>query len=176
MAIIPNSQSFSANASGITVSALAGDFRTAMDTVLLGLGRDITIHLPPGKNACPDVSCVFNSTYKRYTGANGKICNTCKGQGFLIEPMQTIYLANIRWTNEPFNENSRNIEEKHVAGRVAANFCRTKTVATSVNHVRQSIGATIDGVDVELFQEPRTTGFGAAPLLYTISWWKAINR
>ena len=176
MAIIVNNQSFSPNASGITISGLAGDFRTAMDTVLLGLGRDITIHLPPGKNACPDVNCVFNSTYKRYTGANGKICDTCKGQGFLIEPMQTIYLANIRWTNEPFNETTRDIEEQHVVGRIKQNFVRTKTVAIAFDHIIQSIGATIDGIDVELYQEPRRTGFGAAPLLYTVAWWKAMNR
>lgn len=146
-----------------------------MDTVLVGLGRNITIHLPPSKGPCPDITCKYNSTYQRYIGTNGKICETCKGQGFLVEGRQTIYVANIRWTSEPFNQ-ATNILEKFPAGRVGVNFVRTKTVASSKDHVRESIGATIDGNNVELFREPRTTGFGASPLLYLISWWKVVNK
>ena len=147
-----------------------------MDTVLTGLGRDITIHLPPSKSPCPDITCKFNSTYQRYVGTNGKICETCRGQGFLVEGNQTIYIANIRWTDEPFNESTRNIQEAFPPGRLGANFVRTKTVASSMDHLRQSVGATVDGINVELFMEPRFTGFGAAPLLYTITWWKVVNR
>lgn len=176
MAIIPNNQSFSPNASGIVISSLSGDFKTAIDTVMLGLGRDITIHLPPSKSPCSDVTCKYNSTYQRYTGTNGRICETCKGQGFLVENNQTIYIANIRWANEPFNESTTNIQEKFPLGRLGVNFVRTKTVASSFNHVRTSIGATIDGINVELFQPPRQTGFGASPVLYAISWWKVVNR
>lgn len=146
-----------------------------MDTVLTGLGRDITIHLPPSKSPCTDVDCKYNSTYQRYTGTNGKICETCRGQGFLVESRQTIYIANIRWTAEPFNE-STGVQEKFPAGRVGVNFVRTKTVATSKDHIRESIGATIDTTNVELFREPRQTGFGRDPLLYVISWWKVVNR
>ena len=175
MAIIPNSQSFGLLASGQIIN-LKTDFQTNIDTVLVSLGRDITVHLPPSKSACPDVTCVYNSTYQRYIGTNGKICETCKGQGFLVENNQTIYIANIRWTNEPFNESTRNIQEVFEPGRLGSNFARVKTVASSKAHLRQSIGATIDGVNVELFREPRHTGFGAAPLLYVISWWKVVNR
>lgn len=175
MAIIPNSQSFGTLPSG-QITSLRTDFQNAIDTVLTSLGRDITIHLPASKSPCPDITCVYNSTYQRYTGASGKICETCKGQGFLVETNQTIYVANIRWTNEPFNESNRNIQEAFVPGRLGANFVRIKTVASSKDHIRESIGATIDGVNVELFREPRHTGFGATPLLYVISWWKVVNR
>lgn len=171
MAIIPNAQSFPTLPSGNLIN-LASTFKNTIDTVLTGLGRDITIHLPASKNPCPDVACVFNSTYGRYTGSSGKICETCKGQGFIIETRQTIYIANIRWTNEPFNQ----IEEISVAGRMGVNFVRIKTVASSKTHIRKSIGATIDDVNVELFREPRHTGFGKEPLLYVISWWKVVNR
>jgi hypothetical protein len=176
MAIIPNNQSFSVNASGVVLSSLVGDFKTAMDTVIIGLGRDITIHLPPSKSPCADVTCKYNSTYQRYIGTNGKVCETCKGQGFLVENNQTVYTANIRWTNEPFNESTTNIQEVFEPGRLGANFIRTKTVASSINHIRTSIGATIDGVNVELFREPRQTGFGPTPLLYAVAWWKVVNR
>jgi len=176
MAIIPNNQSFSVNASGVVLSSLVGDFKTSMDTVILGLGRDITIHLPPTQNPCPDITCKFNSTYQRYIGTNGKICETCKGQGFLIETRQTVYTANIRWTNEPFNENTRNTEEIFPPGRLGVNFVRTKTVNVSRDHVRQSIGATIDGTNVELVREPRDTGFGPSPLIYVVAWWRVVNR
>ncbi len=175
MAIIPNAQSFPTLASGTLIN-LAPTFQNTIDTVLTGLGRDITIHLPAGKSPCPDVTCKFNSTYQRYTGSGGKICETCKGQGFIVEPRQTIYIANIRWTNEPFNESTRNIQEVFEPGRLGANFIRTKTVAVSLDHIRESIGATIDGINVELFREPRQTGFGRAPLLYLVSWWKVVNR
>ncbi len=175
MAIIPNNQTFPILASGQLIN-LQPAFQTAIDTVLAGLGRDITIHLAASKSPCPDITCIFNSTYQRYTGPNGKICETCKGQGFLVETNQTIYVANIRWTNEPFNESTRNIQEVFPPGRLGANFVRIKTVASSKDHIRKSIGATIDGENVELFREPRTTGFGRAPLLYVVSWWKVVNR
>ena len=69
MAIITNNQSFSPNASGLIIASFSDDFKIAMDTVILGLGRDITIHLPPTKSACPNTTdCIFNSTYKRYMG------------------------------------------------------------------------------------------------------------
>ena len=108
-------------------------------------------------------------------GANNKVCEVCKGQGFLIEPRQTVYVANIRWTDEPFNESTRHIQERHIVGRLGQNFCRTKMQVTARDHVRQSVGATIDGIDVELFEEPRVTGFNGS-LLYVVSWWKVANR
>jgi len=175
MAIIPNSQSFPTLPSGNLIDFKPA-FQNSMDTVLVGLGRDITIHLPASKSACPDVNCKYNSTYQRYIGTNGKICETCKGQGFLVENNQTVYVANIRWTEEPFNESTRNTQETFAPGRKGANFVRTKTVYSSIDHLRQSVGATIDEVNVELFREPKRTGFGKAPLLYAITWWKVVNR
>jgi len=174
MTIVSNSQSFGTLPSGQILN-LRSDFKDTMDTILVSLGRDITIHLPATKSPCTDVSCKFNSTYKRYIGTDGKICTACKGQGFLVEPRQTIYKANIRWTNEPFNESTSNIQEKFEPGRVGVDFVRTKTVVASKDHVRESVGATIDGVNVELFREPRQTGFGE-PVLYLIAWWKIVNR
>jgi Zn finger protein HypA/HybF involved in hydrogenase expression len=175
MAIIPNNQAFLPLPSGQLMN-LQTAFKDSMDTVLTGLGRDITIHLPPSKSPCSDVTCKYNSTYQRYTGTNGRICETCKGQGFLVENNQTIYIANIRWSNEPFNETVSNSQEVFPPGRLGVNFVRTKTVASSMSHVRTSIGATIDGINVELFQPPRQTGFGRLPVLYAISWWKVVNR
>lgn len=173
MTIISNSQSFSTLPSGLLIN-MRSDFKNSMDTVLTGLGRNITIHLPAGKSPCPSSDCKYNSTYQRYTGINGKICEACKGQGFIVEPRQTIYLANIRWTNEPFNQANSNIKEISPAGRIGSDFVRTKTVYSSMDHVRKSIGCTIDGINVELFKEPRPIAFG--DLLYTISWWKVVNR
>lgn len=175
MGLISNNQSFYPGASGlIGGTSLENTFRSAMDSVLVGLGRDVTIHLPPAKTPCISSDCKYNSTYQRYIGDDGKICETCRGQGFTIEPRWTIYRANIRWTDEPFNE-ARTILEKHEAGRINQNFVRTKLVASAHDHIRESVGATIDGIEVELFEEPRLTGFGNQ-LLYTVCWWKKVNR
>lgn len=175
MSIVSANQSFSASASGIAIQNLFSKWEAAMDTNLLGFGRNVTLHLKPAKQACPDVNCSFNSFYKRYMGTNNKVCETCKGQGFLIEPRQSIYIANIRWTDEPFNESTRNIEEQHVVGRMGANFARTKMNFGATSHIREAIGATIDGIDVELFDEPRFTGFGGR-VKYVVAVWKVVNR
>ena len=108
-------------------------------------------------------------------GTNNKICEDCKGQGFVVEPRQTVYKANLRWTDEPFNESTRNIQEIGTPGRLGSNFLRMKTVQVSQVHIRESIGASVDGINLELFEEPRYTGFGGQ-LLYVISWWKVVNR
>ena len=174
MPLINNSQSFHPSASGTAIAAMANEFQECMDSVLLGAGRNVTIHLPAGKSPCPSVTCVFDSVYKRYIGVNGILCEVCKGQGFIIEPRYTVYMANIRWANEPINQQSKSIEELYSPGRLTVNFARTKFVASAFDHVKESIGATIDGRNVELFQEPRQTGFGES-ILYTVCWWKAIN-
>lgn len=175
MAEISNNQSFIAGASGIVGgTVLENQFQTAMDGVLIGLGRDVTVHLQPAQTPCTAPGCTFNPFYQRYTGSSGILCEVCRGQGFVNEPRWTIYRANIRWTDEPFNE-AKSIQERHEPGRLGQNFVRTKMVADAVDHLRESVGATIDGIDVELHEEPRLTGFGSR-LLYTVAWWKVANR
>ena len=132
MAIIPNAQSFHPTASGTLISYFTPSFQASMDSVIVGMGRDVTIHLPAAK-------------------------------------------ANLRWTDEPFNESTRNIQEIGTPGRLGSNFLRMKTVQVSQVHIRESIGASVDGINLELFEEPRYTGFGGQ-LLYVISWWKVVNR
>ena len=58
---------------------------------------------------------------------------------------------------------------------VFGNYVRTKTVIQSFNHIQESLGATIDGVKVKLFQEPRKTGWAGTDL-YVITWWERANK
>jgi len=174
MAIVTNNQSFLTASTGIIGSTLATQFKTQVDGILYGMGRDVIIHLPPSKTQCSDPSCKFNPFYKRFTGPTNQMCDTCRGQGFTLEPRQTVYRANLRWTDEAFNESS-NISEKYKIGRVGQNFLRMKTQAVSMEHIRTSVGATVDTINIELFEEPRYTGFGNN-LFYVISWWKVVNN
>lgn len=175
MVLVPNNQAFNADASGTLISSLAGEFKTAMDTVMLG-GRDITIHLPAQKSPCPDASCRFVSVggYRKHIRNDGQLCRTCRGQGFFFEQRQTVYRANIRWTDEDL-ANSLNTGQDTVAGRTTEALVRTKTVADSFNHIQQAIGAQIDGVPVELWGEPRYTGFGGS-VFYVVAFWKRTNK
>lgn len=166
--LISNLQSFSSYASGLIPSSARTTFKDNIDGVLYNLGRDITVHLKPAKSRCLS-GCVFNQTYKKFTNATNQICSECRGDGFILEPRQTVYRANIRWMNQPY-------ADKGNATRTEENFVRTKTVAASYDHIKDSIGATIDGINVEVYQEPRTSGFGETPLLYTIAYWKRVDR
>lgn len=172
MAIISNNQSFHPDASGTLVSSLADTFKQQMDTVLLG-GRDITLHLPPKKIRCGG-GCRFNSTYKRYIGANSAICQECKGDGFQKVTRQTIYRANIRWTDEPF-ASPLTTGQDTIAGRVYRSLVRTKTVIESYDDILLSEGATIDGIHCTLVNDPRVTGFNGQ-LYYVISFWEKSNK
>lgn len=172
MVIISNNQSFHASASGSLVTSLTDTFKQQMDSVMLG-GRDITIHLPPIKIKCTS-GCKYNSTYKRYMGNNAAICKDCKGDGFTKEPRQTIYRANIRWTDEPLDA-STNTGQDTVAGRIYQSFVRTKTVIESYDHILQSHGATIDGIHCTLWNDPRVTGWNGN-LYYVISYWQKANK
>lgn len=173
MGLISNAQSFLPGTSGVLDNG--DNFRRAMDTVLTDIGRDITVHLEPSKQPCVAPDCRFDAFYKKYVSTNGIVCSTCKGQGFIIEPNYTIYRANIRWTDEPFNKGSGPLAvTEPVYGRLGYNFVRTKTTIESFEHIKSSIGATIDGVRVQLFEEPRQTGWGPN-LLYVVAFWKVIN-
>lgn len=175
MPLIINAEAFVPSASGALDTAIIADqFHEAMDIVLLTMGRDITLHLPPTKSRCLSSDCVFNSFYKRYVNAAGQVCENCKGEGFVIEPRYTVYRANIRWADEAYNE-ARSIQESQPYGRLGVDFVRTKTVATSFDHVKQSQMATIDGLNVQLHEEPRYTGF-AGELFYVVAWWKKVNK
>jgi len=173
MGLINSLQTFTTGASGVVGTVAQTTFKRAMDIVLVDLGRDITVHLREGRAPCADPNCSFDAFYKRYMGTNGQVCQTCKGQGFYIEPRYTIYKANIRWSNKPFNK-GEDIQEDQSIGRIGVNFVRTKTLDTSFDDIRDSIGCTIDGINVELFRPPRKIAFGN--VYYTVCWWKAVNR
>lgn len=173
MGQVSNSQSFSAGASGVIVTGKTALFKRKMDSLLLG-GWDFTIDLPPHKTDCPSSTCKYNPVYDRYVDLQGGPCRACAGQGFIFEPRWTVYKCNRRWTNEPLDK-SENTGEKTVAGRVFGNFVRIKTVAAAWNHIHQSIGGTIDGVKVKLYEEPRYTGWGGTNL-YIVSWWERVNK
>ena len=172
MVLIPNNQSFSPTASGTLVSSLNNIFRQQMDTVLLG-GRDITLHLPPRKIPCA-AGCRFNSTYKRYIGNNQALCQSCKGDGFKKETRQTIYRANIRWTDEPL-ESTLTTGQDTTAGRVYQSIIRTKTVIESYDHILKADGATIDGIHCILFNDPRVSGWNGN-LYYVTTFWQKSNK
>lgn len=174
MAIVVNSQSFAAGASGTVMQSAAGQFQEAMDSVILGMGRDVTVHLPPSKSRCPTQTCRFNDTYQKFIGPDGQLCRTCGGQGYFLEPRQTVYLANIRWINNPL-ANTKTGGEATPAGRVYEGDVRTKMVAAAFNDIRNCIGAEIDGIPVKLIQQPRYTGFGGN-LYYVIAFWEETNK
>jgi hypothetical protein len=172
MAIVPNSQSFAAGASGTTITGLASQFRAAMDSVLYA-GRDVTVHLPPSKQQCP-TGCRFNQAYNKFIGTNGQPCRQCGGDGFLLEPRQTIYRANIRWISDKFDQ-SINGGQLTIGGRVFVADVRTKMDAVAHNHILESIGATIDGIPVKLATDPELTGFGGQ-VNYVVAYWQKANR
>ncbi len=173
MTIISNSQSFSANSNASMGANLLAQFKASADTVLQA-GRNITIHLPPSKESCPGTSCRFNSSYKKWIDDAGGFCKTCGGQGFLLEQRQTVYIANIRQTDEPF-DNVKTGGQDTPAGRVSQKFARTKTVIESYDHVIKSVGATIDGEEYKLDHEPKKTGWGGT-LLYIVTFWKKVDK
>jgi hypothetical protein len=172
MAEVSNNESFDPQSSATRVPNLQGIFKREMDT-LLRAGREIVIDLPPSRTNCP-ASCRYNPTYKKYQGSTGAICQECKGQGFLMDPRFTRYRCNRRWTNEAYDK-ALNTGQETTGGRIVGNFVRVKTVIDSFDHIERSIGATIDGVKVKLYKEPRKTGFGDQ-LYYVISWWERMGK
>ena len=173
MSIVSNNESFNAASSGTIVDSLGGLFERQMHTVLLG-GRDISLDLAPVKTPCT-AGCKYNSTYNRYAGANGTaVCRACGGEGFILEPRQTIYKANIRWTDETLS-NARGGNEDTPAGRISESLIRTKTHIASFDHINQCLGATIDGIKCTLWDEPRVTGWGGQ-LYFVVSFWKKANK
>lgn len=172
MVLIPNNQTFSPAASGIIVTGLLPVFRAQIDTVLLG-GRDITLNLPPARQPCP-LACKFNSSYGKFIGTAGALCRGCAGQGFVFEPRQTIYRANIRHTDEPLPQ-TRGGGEDTPGGRVFEALVRTKTVIESYDHILEAVSADIDGIKYTLWNDPRQTGWGDT-LLYVVTFWKKVNK
>ena len=174
MGQVTNNQTFLVS-SGVITTTVVTKFRIAMDKILIS-GPEVNIDLKPGRTKCPAVDCKFNPPYNKYMGTNNAICRSCKGQGFIFEPRWTVYKCNRRWANEPIEGAFKNQgRQATVAGQIYGNFVRIKTVVQSFNHIQQSIGATIDGLKVKLFQEPRITGFGGTNL-YVISWWERANK
>jgi len=172
MTIISNDQTFSSSSDSSLGANLLAQFKAAADTVLQA-GRDITIHLQPSKSNCP-AACRFNSSYKKYMGTSGGPCKACGGVGFIYEQRQTIYMANIRQIKEPF-DNAKSGGQDTPAGRVSQKLTRTKTVIESYDHIIKSLGATIDGEEYKLWDEPAKTGFGGT-LLYVVTTWQKMDK
>lgn len=173
MVLVSNGETFAPGASGVTVTNRLGIFRKKMDSLLLG-GRDIVIDLSPIKTPCASSTCKFNPIYNKFVGVNQAICQACKGRGFTFEQRQVQYKCNRRWTNEPFDRPLVG-RQNNEGGRIYGNFVRTKTHIASFNFISQSLGATIDGLKVKLFQEPRKTGWNNE-IFYVIAWWQRTNK
>jgi hypothetical protein len=105
---------------------------------------------------------------------NQALCQTCKGDGFQKEPRQTIYRANIRWTDEPLDETITTNQDT-VGGRVYKSFARTKTVIESYDHILLSEGVTIDGIHCTLWNDPRVSGWNG-DLYYVTTFWQKSNK
>ncbi len=168
---VANNQSFSPYASGLIPPSLYGDFKVNIDGVLYGLGRDITIHLPPSKDRCPS-GCTMNSTYKKFTDATNQICMECRGAGFKLEQRQTIYRANIRWSHNPFN--GPQLGSDDTPARNSQAYVRTKTVYDSYASIMKAVGATVDGLNVVIHDDPQITSFGPNNL-YVVTIWKKVD-
>lgn len=145
-----------------------------MDTVMLGMGRDLTLHLQPTKTRCPAPDCRYAQTYEKFIGANGQICRSCGGQGYFLEPRQTVYTANIRWIDGDLATAEKGGKDTP-AGRVIDADVRTKTVYASLADINNCVSAEIDGKPVKLKTSPRVTGFGGQ-LLYVVSYWEETNK
>jgi len=173
MPIIPNNESFEPTSSGLLVTQLTSIFKQRMDSVLLG-GYDITIDLPAGSSDCPDPNCRYNQTFDQWIGLDGGLCASCRGKGKIYEHRQTIYKCNRRWENKPIDR-SLTGNQATEGGRIHANVVRVKTHIASYDHIKQSLGATLDGRKIKLSEEPRKTGWGGTNL-YVISWWEEANK
>lgn len=171
MTLIANLQSFNTAMSGI-VGVHTTKFKDAMDALLIE-GYDLILDLPAARQECP-TGCRFNQTYKQYMDETGGKCRECKGTGFVFETRQTQYKCNRRWTNEPLDQ-ALSGNQATQGGRIYGNFVRVKTVIESFNHIQDSLGATLDGVKIKLYREPRKTGW-ANTNLYVISWWERANK
>lgn len=166
MIVQPN-QSFSSYASGLIPPGLGTIFKENMDAVVYSMGRDVSINLKPAKSPCL-AGCVFNSFYKKFTNATNQICSDCRGEGSVNETRQVAYKANIRWMNQPYDDVGQPV-------RTSENYVRTKMQVGAFDHIKESIGANVDGTNIELFQEPRKTGF-MSQLLYVVAIWKVVDR
>ena len=173
MALVPNNESFHPQASGSLVTNHLDIFQKKMDSVLLG-GDTITLDLPAGATDCPDPTCKFNSTYGQFQGLNGALCRTCRGKGSIYEHRETIYRCNRRWTNEPI-EKTLNGGQSTPGGRIHTNYVRVKTRIESFDDIMSATGATIDGQKVQMYKEPRKTGWNGQ-IFYVITWWERASK
>lgn len=173
MPIIPNNESFEPGASGTLVTQFNSLFKKQMDSVLLG-GHDIVLDLPPASTDCPSPACRYNQTYDQWMGANGNLCQTCRGKGKIYEYRQTIYKCNRRWENRPIDRTLTGGQNTE-GGRIHANVVRVKTHIASFDHITQSLGATLDGQKIKLIEEPRKTGWNGETY-YVISWWERASK
>lgn len=171
MSLVPNSEDLTGALSGLMVASTTR-FKNTMDGLLVD-GWVITLDLPAVKLPCP-ANCTFNPTYDKYVGVNTLICPVCKGQGSVFEQRQTNYKCNRRWTNNPLDKSS-NGGQNTLGGMVFGNYVRVKTHISSFNHIQQSLGATLDGLKLKLYEEPRKTGWAGTDL-YVISWWERANK
>lgn len=170
MVDIANSEAFTPYSSGL-VTSLGTTFKAAMDTVLIA-GRNLVLDLPPAQQSC-NANCKYNPTYDRFTEPNGRVCGACGGRGFVNIGRQTTYKCNRRWTNEPYEQLGQG--EDTVGGRIIGNFVRVKTHIASLAHIKEAKGATLDGVKITLYEEPRKTGW-ADQVYYLVSWWEKAQK
>ncbi len=166
---------------GLIGNDVIKQFKTYMDQILVDLGRQIILNMPPSRQDCPN--CGYDSIRKRSNNrynnnnpnplgplhkefADGQRCPVCNGQGILNTTRSVNYTAAISKTIK-----EREIED-HDIGTFNPNMVKTTTILSSFSDILSCVSASIDGQSYKLIGKPIKAGL--RDLIRVKAYWELI--
>lgn len=168
MVLIPNTQDLTQSSGTINFGFLSNLYETFMDEALVGVGEDITLHLPAAiKEDTQTQSSEVNARrYNPLLGQPVRYPDRTKRAGVRVEHRDTVFKAHVK-------VGPADLDDDMGPGRLQANQVQTTTVAESQSFIRDAQNATIRGRRYQLEQGPRPVGFNEVK--YIIAIWNEIN-
>jgi len=146
-------------------------FKRSWDRVVDGLGRRVTIYMPPTERECP--ACYYDKVNKTSSGVSklspgdpnyftvGR-CPVCFDRGVLITERRRCIEAIVIWDPAGNKMNSLTFGEPGFEG---ATRVELKTDPCHLDLIKQSKYAVIDGIQCKLSNPPIIRGIGEKHLL-----------
>jgi hypothetical protein len=146
-------------------------FKRSWDRVVDGLGRRITIYMPPIERECP--ACYYDKVNRTSSSVSklspgdpnyftvGK-CPVCRGKGVLTTSRRRCIDAIVIWNPAGDNMNSLTFGEPGFEG---ATRVELKTDPCHLDLIKQSVYAVIDGVQCKMSDPPIIRGMGDKHIL-----------
>jgi hypothetical protein len=166
MVVLPTREDLSQASGIVDFDYLNIIYESVMDEALVGMGKQIVLHLQPSISEDKSVAQKIDpGAYNPFFKNASRISAGGKGKGVIITSRDIPYTAHIAYGPRPLNEQTG-------AGELSDGQVQTTTSIESLQDIESAISMTVDGNRYDRFGDAKVIGLSNSK--YVIQVWGSI--